>query len=307
MKIEITNIDGSVLFEGAITPGKEGVILGNDRSCDVYLPYLAVAQRHVSIQHASAREAILTDLGSAGAVQVNGRHLQPGFVAHVTIGDKIQLAEGLFLSIRPGADPEIPAIGQEEGMPTVFPFFIERNERLVKEIFTELRTQLPTSARSVIKSAEDRVSNKVRELSAILEVSFALNSVFNYQRLIEYVLDMAQKVSNTERGAVLLFNEEIDRLETVFLRGGSLKELEKDLKAAATDVLKCFRTGEMVFFPPVNPTQESMRSKRAAASEHAPARAVALAPLRNQSGVIGVLYLDRPYASGVFTPQCHDL
>ncbi len=301
IKIVIKELRRAPLHEAVLQQGGKALRIGSSASCDIQILRPDIAPEHLQVQLNSDGEATIMDLQSPFGIRIAGQRIPAGFLVPVRLGDEVEIASNLFLQ----ALPLHPASSDaEQGKPTtIFPFFLERNEHFLKKAFNDLRGQLPNQYSRAITATEALVSGKMMELSAILEVSFALNSIFNFQRLLEFTIEMALKVTGAERGFIMLHNEEIDRLETVVVRRMAPKEVEKDIQATSDLAMRCFRTGKTFIGDPA--TAESEEAGRKPLDRGI--RVVALTPLKNENVNVGILYIDAKQSTPLLNEQSLDL
>lgn len=303
MRLIIRDTTGRVLHSGPVLPSNRGLRIGSGETCDIRLKRLGIAREHALLTVNAQGEASLQDLQSPFGTYVDNRKIPPGFVVTIPPGAKVKLADAVILEITEAApEGEAPApsstgVGALE--PSIFPFFLTRNEQFVNKAFQEAYAAIPERYHDLLRELAGRLTEKVRELSAVLEVSFALNSIFSFQRLLEFSIEMALRVTLAERGFIMLYNEELDRLETVVVRGMAPREIEKDMLAASTLVSRCFRTGQP--FVGSGADLEEAVPAVVRPSERG-ITAIAITPLRIENSTIGVLYLDTKRPGATFPP-----
>lgn len=305
MRLIIRDNTGRVLHTGPILPTNQGLKIGSGDACDVRLKKIGISREHVLVQMNAAGEVSLQDLQSPFGTFVDGKKVAAGFVAIIRPESLVKLADAVTLEL--ADDPEVeespsPAASLGTFDSSIFPFFLTRNEQFVAKAFREAAPTFPERCRDQLQELQERVTGKVREVSAILEVSFALNSIFSFQRLLEFAIEMALRVTRAQRGFIMLYNEELDRLETVVVRGMGPREVEKDMLSTSGIVSRCFRTGQ----PFVGSGQELAEAFGGVAGPVGPAergiQAVAVTPLRIENSTMGILYLDTKEAGATFEP-----
>jgi diguanylate cyclase (GGDEF)-like protein len=145
---------------------------------------------------------------------------------------------------------------------------------------------------------------RIKELSAILEVSYALNSVASFPRLLDFTLEMALNVTGGERALMMLFNEDLGRLETVAMVNFDNNEVADDLQATSFLVSRSFDTGESIIGPSYNFRNPNPKLK---GPEDAGILSVAIVPLKELSNNIGVLYVDTKRSGNIMTSRTDQL
>lgn len=300
MKIVITDKSGQILYEGSPSFHGNGVIIGSASSCDIQISKIGISREQVQIRYNADGYLTLQDLQSPFGLVVNGQKLQPGFFTTIPPGSYIELTEDVFFHLQ----PESGETGSENEESGIFPFFLNNNEQFVRKLFNQIRSKLPRQHYSAVTSAEGELMTKIRELSAILEVTYALNSISSFHRLLEFSLEMALAVTGGERAFIMLFNEELNRLETVSARNFPPAEITQDMAATAGLVSKVFETGESMIGPTHKFQNESRRGK---SPEDAGILSLAAVPLTEMGSIIGVLYVDTKHSAKILTTRAEQL
>ena len=309
MKLQLKDQNGQVFREASLPLGGNGLKIGRSTSCEVYIPSNSLAEEHVIIRMGDDGRVLLQDLQSSFGIVVEGERLPPGFLRELKPRQSVALSDEITLTLDHGratgngagaAQPpeKIPNLARA----TIFPFFVERNTRQVRQIFTTLRSRIPRSALQDLMAAESAIHEKVRELSSLIDVSFALTSVTSYGRLLEYVVDMALEATGADFGRLVLHNEEMDRLETMIMRRLDEKLPPRDPKETERFVLECFHGRDVIIRSPADQPTTTAGNARTAVTTLAPPRPIALVPLRVHGVAIGVLQLERQQSDQPFSP-----
>jgi diguanylate cyclase (GGDEF)-like protein len=309
MKLLIKDQTGKILCDTTIRSGTKSLKIGRIEGCDILIRSLSISREHAQVQFDAEGKLCLQDMQSTFGTFVNGKKVQPGFLVPIQPGDKVQLSDEAFLSLESETGDSAPpdevnlSKGIDHDQVTIFPFFMGKNLHGVKDLFKQTREQIPPDHHSPLKELEKNVLERTKELSAILEVSYALSSLFNYQKLLEYVIDLAIQVTGAERGFIMLYNEENEKLETVAVRKMGRGEIDREAKASSSLVLKCFQTGETIVIGDTSIDPNLLGNKSIVLQR---IRSVALTPLRSQNNCLGVLYLDNRLAANVFNNRIQD-
>lgn len=312
MKLQLRDQNGQVFREASLPLGGNGLKIGRSPSCEVFVPSSTLAEEHVLLRMGEDGRVLLQDLQSSFGIIVDGERLPPGFLRELKPKQSVALSDGITLTLDHGrasgavaSQPpaEIPNLARA----AVFPFFVERNTRQVRQIFTTLRSRVPRSALQDLMPAESAIHEKVRELSALIDVSYALTSVTSYGRLLEYVVDMAMEATGADFGRLVLYNEEMDRLETMIMRRLDEKSPPRDPKETERFVLECFHGRDVLIRSQSDQPTASTGRGRTTLASLAPPRPIALVPLRVHNTSIGVLQLERqmsdqPFAQTISEP-----
>jgi diguanylate cyclase (GGDEF)-like protein len=300
MRIIITDKSGQILYEGSPSFHGNGIKVGSAGNCDIQLNKMGIASEHVQIRYNADGYLTLQDLQSPFGLVVNDQKLQPGFFTIIEPGSYIELSEDLFMLLQ--AEPGEP--GVEEDDRAIFPFFLNDNEQFVRKTFAQIRSNLPGQYYSAVTSAEGEMVTKIRELSAILEVTYALNSIGSFHRLLEFTLEMALAVTGGERAFIMLYNEELNRLETVSERNFPPAEIAADMAATASLVSRVFETGEALIGPTHSFKHLKLRGKL---PEDTGILSLAAVPLKEMGTIIGVLYVDTKNSRKILTARTEQL
>ena len=301
MRIVITDKSGQILYEGSPILHGNGIKVGSGTNCDIVLNKMGIAREHVQLRFNADGYLTLTDLQSPYGLIINGQKLQPGFFTTIEPGSYVELCEDVFMLLQ----IETGDTADSENPNAIFPFFLNSNEQFVRKLFASIRSKLPRQHYSAISAGEGEMMIKIRELSAILEVTYALNSINSFHRLLEFTLEMALAVTGGERAFIMLFNEELNRLETVSARNFPAAEMTEDLAATATLVGKVFENGESMIGPSHKFRLESRRVRKT--PESAGILSIAAVPLIELGTIIGVLYVDTKHSGKILTTRTEQL
>ncbi len=296
MKIVISDRSGQILYEGSPSLNGNGVIIGSGNDCDIQLNKMGIAHNQIQLRYNADGLLTLQDLQSPFGTIVNGSKVQPGFIAIIKPGAFIELSDDVFVRLQlEGGD--VPIANAEEKL---FPFFLNSNETFVRKCFSQIKSKIPRQYYNAISAAEGEMVTRIKELSAVLEVTYALNSIGSFPRLLEFTLEMAIAVTGGERALLMLYNEELSRLETVSMQNFAPGEINDDLQATAGLVSRCFETGETMIGPSHRFKQPGRRGRN---PEDAGIVSVALVPLKEMATNIGVLYIDTKHSGNMMTAR----
>lgn len=300
MKILITDKNGQILYEGSPSLHGDGVVIGTGNECDIQLNKMGIARRQIQLRYNSDGYLTLQDLQSPYGTVVNGNKIQPGFVSTINPGCFIELSDDVFVSLQlEGNEASISPDSDR-----LFPFFLSSNESFVRKSFATIRSKIPREYYPALSATEGEMVTRIKELSAILEVSYALNSVASFPRLLDFTLEMALNVTGGERALMMLFNEDLGRLETVAMVNFDNNEVADDLQATSFLVSRSFDTGESIIGPSYNFRNPNPKLK---GPEDAGILSVAIVPLKELSNNIGVLYVDTKRSGNIMTSRTDQL
>lgn len=296
MKIVVTDKTGQILYEGSPRLHGDGVVIGTGSDCDIQLNKMGIARRQIQLRYNSDGYLTLQDLQSPYGTIVNGNKIQPGFIATINPGAYIEMSDDCFVSLQLEGNEAITSADNDR----IFPFFLNSNESFVRKSFANIRSKIPRQYYSAITAVEGEMVTRVKELSAVLEVSYALNSISSFPRLLDFVLEMAIQVTGGERALMMLYNEELGRLETVAMFNFDNNEVTDDLQVTSFLVSKCFDTGESLIGPSHNFKNPNSKLKN---PEDMGILSLAIVPLKELSNNIGVLYVDTKHSGNIMTSR----
>lgn len=305
MKILFKGPDGQIIDAREMTPGCNDIKIGRNPSCDIVLQFLTVSREHLLLRCDTADRLFIQDLHSTFGTRVNGQKIIPGVMVPIQPGSMVQVSEEVFLDVETSENIAIEEKTQAQPITSeIFPFFLHRNLTFVKQTFSEIKNLIENDLQPSLEPLESKISERIHELSAMLEVSYALNSILNYQQLLEYTIDMALNVTRAERGCLILFNENSQKFEMVVARKMGDKEVNKEMHTSQSLILKCFKSGETIVITDTNLDQEIANKKSIVLNQ---IKCVALTPLKYNRSIIGVLYLDSRISPGIFKERDQEL
>ncbi len=296
MKILITDKNGQILYEGSPSLHGDGVVIGSGNDCDIQLNKMGISRRQIQLRYNSEGYLTLQDLQSPYGTIVNGNKIQPGFVSTINPGCFIELSDDVFDSLQLEGNEN--SISQDNER--FFPFFLNSNESFVRKSFATIRSKIPRQYYPALSATEGEMVTRIKELSAVLEVSYALNSIASFPRLLDFTLEMAINVTGGERAVMMLYNEDLGRLETVAMINFANSEISEDMQVCSFLVSKCFDTGESIIGPSHNFRNPNSKLK---SPEDVGILSVAIVPLKELSSNIGVLYIDTKHSGNIMTSR----
>ncbi|MFZ2960207.1 MAG: diguanylate cyclase [Candidatus Ozemobacteraceae bacterium] len=306
MKLLLKDNLGRIISDFPLTKGGNGIKIGRVSTCDIRVSSPSLGDEHVLVRYGDDGRVLLQDLQSSFGIVINGERTQPGFLKELSPGIAVQLSEEVVLSLETSSHMDVDTMSSESSdfnRATVFPFYLERNRRQIRQIFAGMRSTFPREYQGPLQDLETAVQERVSEWSAIIDTGFALNSVTSYGRLLEYVIDMALEVTKADFGRLLLHNEEMERLETMLIRRFDEKTPFKENRETDRFILECFHGQEILLRAPEVATEPSAEKSRHSTGSLRP---LALVPLRVQNMTIGVLHLERQNSSTPFPESTRD-
>ncbi len=300
MKIVITDKSGKILYEGSPSLHGNGVKIGTGNDCDIQLSKMGIARHHVQLRYNSDGYLTLQDLQSPFGILVNKTRLQPGFITTVRPGAYLELTDDVFIHLQIEAGESVQPVDSEK----IFPFFLNSNENFDRQSFNTMRRKIPRQHYSALSAAEGELVSRIKELSAVLEVTYALNSISSFPRLLDFTLEMAIAVTGGERAMIMLFNEELHRLETVAMQNFAQSEITSDMQATAGLVSQCFENGETLIGAAAKFKQPGRRGKN---PEDTGIISVAVVPLKEGATTTGVLYIDTKHTGNILAARADQL
>lgn len=305
MRLIFTDSKGVLLGQAVLPPDGTPVRAGRGEGCQIKLPVLAISREHLQARQDPDGQLYLQDLHSRFGTLQNGVPLSPGEWVPVSAGDQWQVSPEISCRFQDDNLEQLlssTSFGRKPAQ--IVPGFMERNELFIQNCFDNLQQDIPGRFRGRIKETEGLILEKVRELSAILDVGQAMSALLDYRRLLEFSMDLAMEVTHAERGFIMLQNEETGELEAVIVRRmGEAGRIEA-MQASSSLIRRCFDTGRTMIIGDISEdpnfaSQTSVILNRI--------RSAAVTPLRIQNSPIGVLYLDHCSKINVFTSQVREI
>jgi len=208
---------GTVISLRAVRTG-----VGRDATNEVCLQSMWVSRRHCVFERQGAGVTV-TDLGSHNGTFVNGVPVKERLLLH---GDQVRIGDSIFLVL----------LLENEAVPAGAP--VELKEQ---GMVTGSTIELSRTSASRSPAASSPSSGRVeRDLSALLRINTAINSIQGVEALERALLESLFEVVPAERGAVLLAGRGSDEIASTF-------GLEKDagpvqgIRVSRTIVLRVLR------------------------------------------------------------------
>jgi signal transduction histidine kinase len=270
--------------------GLRTMVIGRAPDCDICIQHNSLSRRHASFEPHSGR-VILVDLGSKNGSFVNGvraeRHeLKPH--------DKIKLGD-VVLHYEPSV---VHSATTEAGSSPSEPGFVPTVVRNVASV--SLEKLLGGTARGALRLKEVEAGQRARQkLEIILEVSRLLSGPDGIDLVLGKVLDLAFKVLDIDRAAVLLWDARAGRLEprVAKTRDG----------AAVTGRIWSARVVEHVYQQSVaalfGDTSQDPRLDSSRSVHYQSIRTSMCAPLTVGDKTLGVLYVDNLSVANRFSEE----
>lgn len=305
MKVIFKGPEGSIIDAREMKPDCSEVKVGRSPSCDIVLQYLTVSREHLLIRCDNSNRLFIQDLHSTFGTRVNGQKIIPGVMVPIQPGSMVQVSEDVFLTAESAEHQTIEETTKSQPVTAeIFPFFLHKNLTFVKQTFNDIKNLIEDERKPELEPHESKISQRIHELSAMLEVSYALNSILNYQQLLEYTIDMALNVTRAERGSLILFNENSQKFEMVVSRKMGDKEINKEMRTSQSLIVQCFKSGETMLITDTNLDQGIAERKSIVLNQ---IKCVAVTPLKYNRSIIGVLYLDSRVNTGLFKERDQEL
>ena len=256
---------GTVISLGAVRTG-----VGRDATNEICLQSMWVSRRHCVFERQGAGVTV-TDLGSHNGTFVNGVPVKERPLLH---GDQVRIGDSIFLVLLLENEP-VPA-----GAP------VELKEQ---GMVTGSTIELSRTAASRSPAASSPSSGRVeRDLSALLRINTAINSIQGVQALERALLESLFEVVPAERGAVLLAGRGSDEIASTF-------GLEKDagpvqgIRVSRTIVLRVLRERVSILCNDVRDSDDFGASQSLLGAD---VHSVLAVPLSFGARPLGVVYLD---------------
>jgi Nif-specific regulatory protein len=253
-----------------ITLGAARTNVGRDATNELCLPSMWVSRRHCVIERRGAG-ATIADLGSHNGTFVNGVPVKERALVH---GDQIRIGDSIFLVL----------LLENESLPAGTA--VEMKDRgMVAGATIELSRGAASPGASAAKPPAGRAE---RDLSVLLRISTAINSIQGVEALERALLESIFEVVPAERGALLLAGTESGEIVSTF---GLDKNAGQDqrIKVSRTIVLRVLRERVSILCNDVRDSDDFGESQSLLGAD---IHSVLAVPLSFGARLLGVLYLD---------------
>ena len=180
---------------------REATVLGRSFEADLRLDDLAISRRHARISLVGGR-CLIEDLGSGNGTTVNGRTIAAP--TPLKSGDEIGLAGNLFRFAAEPGPPRESGVAIVDETSAIAPPALETID--MRATSTEAAMAQRTTAPDALLKAQQR-------LRAVLEISNAVQTQFDMDKLLDEILDRLFGVfPQADRGFVMLKEDESEEL-----------------------------------------------------------------------------------------------
>ena len=262
-------------LEGAIfTLTEDQVSIGRDTSNQILIDDISVSRRHCLMQRAAGQFKI-KDLNSHNGTFVNDLPAQERSLAH---GDRIRIGKSLFLFLT-DEDRAAPLTGE-----------VHLDDRkLVSTSTVQLRVEDALYLRpEKLLLGLAPTARVARDLSALLKISTAINSIRSLAALERRLLELIFEVVPAERGAILLAKDDLEEPTSVCALD-KLAGPGQPVRVSRTVTRQVLREGVAVLSSYVLEDEALSSSESLIASRTSSLLCV---PLTLFERVLGVIYLD---------------
>ncbi|HYV10909.1 MAG TPA: sigma 54-interacting transcriptional regulator [Pyrinomonadaceae bacterium] len=176
-------------LKGAIFAlNEESLIIGRETGADLCIADASVSRRHSTIEK-NETGFIITDLESLNGTFVNDVPIRARLLEH---GDRVRIGDSQFL------------------------FLTHEGDATSKSSDVRIDEAHVVSGSTVQIRLDDAIYQMTRDLSALMKISTAINSIRGLDNLLERLLDLLFEVVPAERGAILLTDESSFETSLVF-------------------------------------------------------------------------------------------
>lgn len=236
------------------------VVLGRAPENDIQMKDKSISRRHLRIERRGGQYFIM-DLGSKNGTFIDGARIEPETEYAVTEGMPIALGR-TFMSIGKSCPNEMLAVLDSIDLSKA----LDEEGALVK----------------------DRPLTAKKNMELIYKVSNALMQSVNvkdvFEKVLTYIMELLQRV---DRGVVILVDQETLEISEVISILKSTKECSKPFSRTIVD--RVLREGNPISIVDTGSEEEVNLSESIQSME---IRSVMCVPLKSESAVIGVIYVD---------------
>src|ERR1051325_5839166 len=167
-------------LKGAIFAlNEESLVIGRETAANLCIPDASVSRRHSKIEK-NDTGFVLTDLESLNGTFVNDVPVKSRLLEH---GDRVRIGDSQFL------------------------FLMHEGDATSKSSDVRLDEARGISSSTVQIRLDDAVYQMTRELSGLMKISTAINSIRGLDNILERLLELLFEVVPAQRGAILLTDE----------------------------------------------------------------------------------------------------
>ncbi|MDR1382356.1 MAG: FHA domain-containing protein [Planctomycetaceae bacterium] len=262
---------------------KQVVTIGRDASNVLRLNDSEASRRHAEIRRRDNAD-ILVDLGSSNGVYVNGKRINEHSLEN---GDQIQIGKTLFLYTRTS---ENHAKHRESLTPNVD--FQKDNlhhepARILHAVKQEEGSRLYDPS---LKPADDSWLAKAKgHLQVMYHTTLVVSQTLDIDRLLSRILELIFEWVNVDRGCILLFDSEGDRLlpRVSRTRNDFSPSDRMTISQRILDTVLSNREGVLT-----SDAQKDDRWEPDGSIIHIGIREAICVPMQGRYGVVGVIYID---------------
>lgn len=268
-------------------------IIGRDRSVDVPLNDQTISREHCRLVFRDGR-IFIEDLNSRNKTIVNGRAIDPGFECAVDIKDEITIGETIFC-VKPESKSDTQAnhaksdsASKTLDLPNADNF----------SCFSSHKAQT-----LIIDREHVTVERVATNLELMYKVNSAIHSIRDRNLLIKTLLELIFGVIPADRGAILLYDVNQKKLvpEVALCRN---KDSKEDIHISATIANQVFKNKIGII------TRDAQNDSRFIDKQtiikHSIKSAMCV-PMGTMNNMVGVIQLESPVHSDVFTEKDLDL
>jgi len=303
--------------EGAVLElAEEVVTIGRSVENHVRINDTMASRVHCQIER-DGETYKLVDLESQNGTRVNGRRVN---VKVLDDGDRIEIGDvSIVFEIEPsGATPRLkplrrrrsrrrPKLRRQKLRSGADETLDEKLVGVLEEIGSTLGPGGLAEAESIFQDYLDRgeggrfrrVIEDGERAQRLVDIAKAVNSERNLKRLLNLILDEAVRLTDAERGFLVLVDEGAMRFESA--RNFDRESVRKpEYKISHSIAERVARSGEALV---AADAQTDERFLDYMSVSELRLRSVICVPLKRKKKVVGVLYMDNRFETGVFTEQ----
>jgi len=244
--------------------------IGRSRDNDVVLPGGVVSRYHCHIEDKDGR-CILTDRGSQNGTRVNGERIKDCVLKD---DDRVRIGKTIFRFDALAADDQDTVLE-----PTPVP--VDENVGASTVVSSDRPDDAPRTPKPTTKE------EKRRELQILSEATKQFASCRTRSQLVEQAIDVALQLSDGDRGAILLHDEQARRLR-VGARRPRGTVLDR-LPLSKTILRQAMKGGTLMS---VADAMADERFGDETSVNHFQIRSAAYVPLKTSARIVGLLAVD---------------
>lgn len=262
---------------------KNEISMGRSVNNDIMLRNSLSSRKHCILSK-KENEFIIKDLSSRNGTRVNGKLINE---MTIRVGDIIQVGKATTITL---ASPE-PSPGDQRR--AAFPTGVAKKTKPVPAPSLSMSMLHKPSQEEVDHSKVRRILDERERFVRLYEVTKAINSQLDSEKLMELIMDTAIELIQAERGCIVVVGEDQKPQEFQVARNLNKEDVsDLEFQLSQSIIHHVLTTGEAVS---TTNAQEDSRFVHSVSIRDQKLRAILCIPFIVKSKILGVVYLDNRF------------